>query len=351
MDKVKKREVADKKIADIIESSFYVPYDLVAGMNEQEDGVQGGEPCRIDAMKDYLSWMRGFVYAWYGWANDGKSTFVDFLCVLKAKLDDWKVCVFKPEDMDTVLIDSKAKIKGNRIYKNLAWNLTGKTWNKKFALDNKVEQMTAKEEYAAIKFIREHFFIIYPEDRLYKSMIDNCSYMYEKHGIDMFVWDPFNEVELPPGERSDQQLVTVFRAIKKFAMETNSVFNIVSHPRSISEVKEKTGMFKVVNQYMQLGGGMWDIKMDLQCSIHRPYRHDNPRDPRMHFYNLKTKQAEIVGCDKGVFEDIEFDRIKKQYYFNGVNPMTGERKRMPGVKENPGFDFNKPSTPTDDLPF
>lgn len=344
----------DKAVKEIpLIESFYIPLDMAASINESEEGVQGGETCRIDAMKDVFAWMRGFVNAWYGWPSDGKTTFLDFLSVMKAKFDGWKVCAFKPEDMDTVLDDrGKATIKANRIYKNLAWSLTGRTWNKKFAETNGVPKMTMEEEMEALKFIKKHFFIIYPQERQYKSMLDNYKYMYEKFGIDMFVLDPFNEVELPANERSDQQLVSVFRDVKKFAMETNTVFNIVSHPRSMTEVKEKGGAFKIVNQYMQIGGAAWDIKMDGQYSVHRPYRHDKPTDPRVHFYNLKQKQAEIVGCDKGVYEDIEFDRIKKQYYFNGVNPMTGERKNAKGVV-NPVIDFSAPIKKMDDdsVPF
>ncbi len=112
-------------------SSSYIPLDIAASVNEHEEGVQGGEPCGVDQLGDVFAWMRGSINGWYGWANDGKSEFRDFLKVIKAKRDGWKFCCFRPEDMDSVITGGKAHIRANRIYKNLAWNLTGKTWSKK----------------------------------------------------------------------------------------------------------------------------------------------------------------------------------------------------------------------------
>lgn len=343
MDKIKGKD--EKKVEPQIESSFYVPLDMAAIINEADNYVQSGESSRVDALKDVFAWMRGFVNGWYGWPNDGKGTMFDFLALLKAKYDGCKICAFKPEDMDTVVVGGKATIKANRIYKNLAWSLTGKTWNKGFAERRGVTAMTYDEEMDALKFIKKHFFVIYPHDRKYKSMLDNCLFMYEKFGIDIFLWDPFNEVELPNNERGDERLVAVFRDVKKFAMETNTSFNIVSHAKSMMDVKEKEGpkkgQFKVVTQFMQLGGAAWDIKMDGQFSIHRPYRHDNPRDPRVHFYNLKQKQSEVVGVERGVCEDVVFDPNQKGYYFDGINPMSGHKieKKEPQPQQEPQGNF------------
>lgn len=346
MDKIKK----STKITH--EESFYIPFDTAASINDSE-GVQSGESCRVISLNETFAWMRGFVYAWYGWSNDGKGTFFDFLAVVKAKYDGWKFCCFKPEDMDTVMQKGKPKIKANRIYKNLAWSLTGKTWNKNFAERKGIVKMTLDEEMEAIRFIKQHFFIIYPHDRKYNSMLDNCLYMFEQFGIDAFLWDPFNEVELPDNERGDERLVKVFREVKRFSMETNTSFNIVNHPRSQNDEKVKDGpnkgRFKVVTQFMQLGGSAWDMKMDGQFSIHRPYRHDNPRDPRVHFYNLKQKQVEVVGVERGVYEDIVFDPLTKQYYFGGKNPLTGEeiknRPTQPDIGAYAGRKKKEQDTP------
>jgi hypothetical protein len=311
--------------------SSYIPLDVAAAINEHGEIVQGGESCRVDALKDVFAWMPGFVNAWYGWSNDGKGTFLDYMAVIKAKYDGKKFCMYKQEDMDTVIENGRPQIKANRIYKNLAWTLTGKTWNAAFAKKNNCTAMTLAEEQEALDFISQHFFIIYPQDRKYANILDDFKFMFEKFGVYAFVLDPWNTVKLPEGERSDQQLINAFIDTKEFAMKTNTVFNIVNHARSMNDVKEKDGKYKVVNQFMQLGGSAWDIKMDSQYSIYRPERHLNPADPKVHFYNLKQRQAEVVGVERGEYTKIVFDKLKKQYYFDGVNPMDGS------VKEGFGF--------------
>lgn len=361
--------------------SFYIPLDLSASINEHEEGIQGGETSRVADLDKTFQWMRGNLNGWYGWANDGKGTFLDYLMVLKAKYDNWKFCCFKPEDMDTIRVKRSGKleveIKANMIYKNFAWTLTGKTWIKNFSEKHNIKRMTLDEENEALEFVRKHFFIIYPHEREYTSMLDNCKWMYDKHGIDSFLWDPFNEIEIDYNKRADQVLSKVFSDCKTFSMKTNSVFNIVSHPRTINDVKEKDGSFKVVTQFHQLGGFMWDNKMDAQFSIHRPFRHLAPTDAKVkkvHLYNLKQKKAEAVGAHRGVYKEIDFDPIRRQYYFDGLNPVDGsmteeKRKAMAGEPVVPGTDIftemitkkNKkeigPKNPTepkkadDDLPF
>lgn len=331
-------------------TSSYVPLDIAASVNEHEEGVQGGETCCVEQLKDVFSWMRGTINGWYGWSNDGKSQMRDFLKVLKSKNDGWKWCCFRPEDMDTVMVGGKPQIKANRIYKNMAWSLTGKTWSKNFAKRYFINQMTLEEEMEALEFITKHIFVIYPKDRRYKNLIDEKRFMYEKYGIDGFETDPISGMILPDHERGDERLAAVLFDEKEFALQTNSVNDFVNHPKSMQEVKEKDGRFKVVNQFMVLGGSMNDAKMDGQYSVYRCERHLNPSDPKVHFWNLKQKNAQVVGVQRGVYEKIEFSFTKMQYYFDGINPMTGENKNTP--KQAP-VDFTQSKTqanePKEDL--
>lgn len=344
----------------------YVPYDVMAGMIEHEEGVQGGETSHVEELREVFAWMRGFVNGWYGWANDGKGTFFDFMAVLKAKYAGWKFCCYKPEDMDSVFVDGHAEIKANRIYKNLAWSLTGKTWNKNFAERYFAPRMTEQEENEAMKFITSHFYIIYPETRHYKNLLDDFRFMHEKFGIDCFLIDPWNAVKMDDHQRGDERLVDAFIDVKEFALRTNTVFNIVNHPRSMTDTKVgkgKDSAFKVVDQFMQLGGSAWDMKMDGQYSIYRPERHIDPKDPRVQFYNLKQRQSEVIGVERGCYgrtedgQSIKFNRQKKQYFFNGVCPMDGSMSpELVKAGGNQADIFSAPKQETkkaddDELPF
>lgn len=281
------------------------------------------------------------------------SEFRDYLKVLKAKRDGWKFCIFRPEDMNSIISEGKAKIKANRLYKNLAWNLTGQTWNEAFAKKYYLTRMTLDEEQDALTFITDHIFVIYPKDRHYKNIQDEFRFMHEKYGIDAFEIDTFSGVLLPAhkGERDDEKMVRCFFDFKQLALETNTVIDFVAHAKAQNDVKEKDGRFKVVNQFMVLGGSAWDAKMDGQYSIYRPERHLSPKDPKVHFWNLKQKESQIVGVERGVCEGIEFAYTKKQYFFDGVNPLTGEVKLKPGEKKGPiDFSQSKPRDP-DELPL
>ena len=334
-----------------IRSHSKIDLDLAAAVNDHGQKVQEGETCRVDALKDVFAWMRGFVNGWYGWSSDGKSLMLDYLSVIKAKRDNWKFCMFKPENMDVVMEGGKPKIKANRIYKNLAWTLTGNTWNKTFSEKHRCKMMTLDEEADALKFVTDHIHIIFPQDRRFKNMMDEYRFMYEKFGIDVFILDPWYTVKLPDTKRSDQQLTDCFTEIKEFSLLTNTSFNIVNHARSMTDVKDKNGAFKIVNQFMQLGGSAWDIVMDGQFSIYRQNRHLKARDTAATFFNLKQRDGEIVGVDRGEYDKIFLDRTKRQYYFDNINPMDGSLHPSKQGKTMEMSFKDQPPPPTDESPF
>lgn len=332
-------------------SDNYIALDLERALEEHGQYVQTGETCRVDLLKDHFAWMRGFVSAFYGWPSSGKSMFISFMMMVKSIRDGWKWGIYSPEEMNAVIENGKLKIKADRIYFNLAWTYSGKPWDKRFAEKHNCEIMTKEEEKEALEFVTEHFYVIHPTDRSVTSILENFSDLNERFGaMDGFLIDPWNVVKMDNTKRADEMLTDAFIDVKQFTMLTNSCFNIISHPRSLKEVKsstEKHSPYKVVNQFMQSGGAAWDNKMDVQCSIERPKSHLEPRDPNVNFHNLKQRQFEIVGVNKGTVEGIEFDFKKRRYYFEGVDIISGELKS--GLQKQASM-FDKKQE-TGDLPF
>jgi hypothetical protein len=246
----------------------------------------------------------------------------DFLSVVKAKKDGWKSCMFKQEDMGSYNGDLSA----NAIYDKLVWTLTGVTPFEKYAKAHNCPLLPWDKHQEALEWIKKHFFIVSPKNRKYRNVLDEFMFFYEVFGIDQFVIDPWITIILDEMERGDERLVQAFLACKEFVQKTNTVMNIVSHAGSRHETKEKGGAFRVVTQFMQLGGAAWDIKMDGQFSIHRPFRHKDPNDPRVNLWNLKQRDSELVGAERGVYKKIELDRNRRQYYFDGVCPIDGSTK-------------------------
>src|SRR5882762_6727696 len=341
--------------------SSYVPMDINAMTIEWAEGATVGEKSYVSELDEIFSWMRTHVNGWYGWANDVKGTFFDFMSVMKSKFDGWKWGMMKQEDMSSfkyTLDDGKKAIRitASSIFNNLIWAYTGKTPYGHYAKKHYLEKISLDEYHEAAAWVSKHFFIINPQDRTYNNIMDEFKFLYEKYGIDGWLIDPFKSIKLDGNQRTDFMMDDLFINTKKFALETNTCFNFIAHPKSMSDVKEKDGRYKVVNQFMVAGGAAWDNNMDAQFSIYRPERHLNPSDPKVHFHNLKQRQAEIVGVSRGSYEFVRFDNKSKRYFFNGVCPLDGSRppEKFPdtrGQNTPPNPDLFTTSANADDLPF
>jgi len=316
----------DEKVEKPDFDSAYKPVLIDSLLRELSEGEQTGETSRVSELDDIFKWMRGTINGWYGWANDGKGTFFDFLSVMKANFDGWKFCVMKQEDMSsTKFPDEKAaKITANSIHKSYVWTKTGKTPLRGFSERNGVELISKKEYMEALAWVDEHFIVVYPRDRRYRNVMDTFAFYYEKFGIDAFLIDPFKSLKLEGDKRTDWMMDDLFIECKEFALQTNTSFNFIAHPKSMTDIKDKDGRYKVVNQFMIAGGAAWDNNMDSQYSIYRPERHLNPSDPKVHFHNLKQRKSEEVGAKRGSYEDIKFDPLTRRYFFNGACPLSGE---------------------------
>lgn len=324
-------------------SAAYVPPNIQLMVNEWNEGTETGEPSRISELDEVFAWKRGFISGWYGWSNDGKGTFFDFMATVKAKHDGWKFCMMKQEDMSSRKSGKNIVMTADDIYNNIIWGYTGKTPYKHFAKKHFIPQIPLDEYMDKMTWVEEHFFVVNPTDRKFKNVMDTFLYYYEKFGIDVFLIDPWKSIITDRStDTIDQVLNQAFIECKEFALKTNTSFNIIAHPKSMQDVKEKDGKYKVVNQFMVSGGAAWDNNMDAQYSIYRPERHLSPSDPKVHFYNLKQRKSEIVGARRGVYENITFDYKTKRYFFNQVCPLDGSLKPDRFAKKEGMMDFGAP---------
>lgn len=355
--------MSKKKSEDPKIESSYLPPDIASLINEHQEGEQLGQPSRIQTLDTVFRWMPGTINGFYGWANDGKGTFYDFLAVMRAKFDNKKFCMMKQEDISSTRYKNEApKITANRIYKGLAWMVTGKTPYKQFAQEHKIPQIELDEYLEAMNWIQDHFYVLYPKDRTWANVMREFQFYYDKYGIDHFLIDPWKSVKMgsDEGKRADHVLDDILIEGKDFAVRTNTTLDIIAHPKSMQEVrqgKQPDSPYKVVTQFMIAGGAPWDNNMDGQFSIYRDQRHLNPRDPSVELHNLKQRNSEEVGAQRGKVSGIQFDRLTHRYYFNGVCPIDGSMARGHGSQGVVDFTAPKFETPkpkddkADDLPF
>lgn len=344
--------------------SSFLSVDAASLLREYDEGEVIGETSRVADLDDVFKWHKGTQNAFYGWANDGKGTFYDFLAVMKAKFDGYKFCMMKQEDISSTRYKKETpKITANRIHKGLVWTLTGKTPYKHIAEKYNLDRIQKAEYMDALEWVSDHFYIMYPRDRRYKAVMDNFRFAQEKWGIDVFLIDPWKSLNLQENDagRADWLLDNIFIANKEFAVQTNTIMDYIAHPKSLTDVRDGKGPdapFKVVTQFHIAGGAAWDNNMDAQYSIYRPERHMNARDPKVEFHNLKQRNSEEVGAQRGVCKGITFNRLQRRYYFRGVCPIDGSIDQAIYSKYQPTqmgtIDFSEPRKKQDlptDVPF
>lgn len=313
-----------KKIALDKRSLSYVPPNTLQMKREFENGKEVGEPAHIVEMQKIFSWKLGFINCFTGWPNDGKSTFFLFMALIKAYVDGWKACIWSPEMISSYRIEDNGKpkvlISANDIYDELVFMLTGRCPYKHYEKQYGIKQMTWDEYHEAMEWVKKHFFIMYPQNKKPADIIDHFKYYSEVHGCVNFAIDPFKNLELNEDGRTDYYLDRIFGGFKEFAIMYNAILNIIAHPKSQNEPKNKDGSYKVCNQNMLAGGASWNNNMDGIYSNYRPNRHTNPTDPMVWFFTLKQRKQQLVGR-VGVCKDIIFDFLKNRYYFNGICPI------------------------------
>lgn len=331
-------------------------------LKEFREGKPVGDTARIEIMKENFSWMRTFVNCWTGWPNDGKTTFFQFMALIKAITDGWKFLIWSPEMINTRETPTGIKYSSVDIMDELVFMYTGKTPYKHYKALYGIEQMPEQEYLAALDFLEQYFIIIQPQDRKYTDLLDNFYYFHEIHGVDAFLIDPFKNLEQDQDSRTDLYLDKVFTDFKICSQKTNTSFNIIAHPKQQVDPKNSDGSYKFCTQHMLNGGASWNNNMDGIYSIYRPMKHKSPTDPQTNFISLKQRKQQLVGRT-GICKDIEFEFRTNRYYFNGVCPIDGSQqagkpKAIHEAKPTQApihfgpVTFNEPQTfADDDTPF
>lgn len=291
---------------------------------EFRNGKVVGEDAEISALSENFSWKRGFVNCWTGWPNDGKTTYFQFMAVMKSLVSKYKWCIWPPEMLNTWKSQSGIiKTSASDIVDELVFMMTGKNPYLHYQQRYNIPQMSEHDYRAAVQWVKEHFVIIHPKDRKYTDLIDNFKYFHDKYNFDGFLIDPFKNLDHNQSEgRFDLYLDKVFSDVKEFALETNTSMNFIAHPKAQTDSQNADGTFKICTQYMLAGGAAWNNSMDGIYSIYRPHKHAKATDPRVTFLNLKQRKQQLVGR-VGQYEKIEFLFDTNRYYFDGHCPIDG----------------------------
>lgn len=327
----------DPKLTHPHESELLEP-DLVSMLAEFDQGKPVGEAAHIEGLSDQFTWKKTFVNCWTGRPNEGKSTLLMFLALLKSKRDNWKWCLWSPEMINSHKADGKITRSSSDIFDELIHAFSGKNPYKHFTQKYGIPQMKKDEYIEALEWLQDRIFVINPEDKKYNSLLDCFKYWNDVHSFDGFIIDPFKNVRYDQKGTTDVVLHHIFDEIKDVAIDTNTSINIVAHPKSVSSGKDarkdgkENGAYRVVTQFDLLGGSAWDNAMDGIFSVYRPFRHKDPNDPRTWLYHLKQRKKHLVG-ETGVYKRIQYNMQKNRFFFDGVCPLSGDFERPLPINE------------------
>lgn len=312
-----------KTITEAIE----VPIDGVYNLNDVKlsmldtfrNGKKRGTTTYWKEIDPAWTWRTGEVNIWTGYQNEGKSLFLESLCVLKAFYDGDSFAVFSPENTPV-----------NDFYDNLIEIYIGKSADPIY----KANQMEEEVYLEAMDFISSKFFVIYPErDFGLKTIFEKAKYLIKKKGIRHLIIDPYNTIEhqLKSGEREDLYISRFMSELKRFAIEFDISIHLVAH--QLTPQKDAKGRYLRPDTNRIKGGGTFADKADNVLIVWRPERALDFSSTEVMFGSQKIKKQKLVGYPQDII-NINFNRKSNRYFIDDVSPFdTVDEMRTGELKE------------------
>lgn len=292
-----------------IEGIFTIADVSSSMLNSYRNGQNRGETTGITEIDKAWTWRNGEVNLWTGYQNEGKSLFLNQLCLIRAIISGVKVAVFSPENFPL-----------DDFYNDLIEAYIGKSCDPYYSNN----YMSEDEYKQGMNFIKDYFFVIYPDkDFKLQTIFDKAKYLVKKHGIRTLVIDPYNTIEhlTTSGEREDLYISRFMTQLKRFAIENEVSVNLVAHQVTPMKNEKDQGRYFRPELNKIKGGGTFADKADNVLYVWRPNRALDFKDPDVVFGSQKIKKQKLVGIPQNI-DQITFNVREQRYYFSGVSPFT-----------------------------
>lgn len=184
------------------------------------NGMQRGAETGWLNMRGRLTFETGRFVVVTGRPGDGKSEFVDELCLRLALHHDWRVAYFSPENVPIVYHLRK-----------LAEKLTGFRFER-------AGRMTDELFNGVNVWLSENVSHILPADDAYTldSILERARQLVMRRGIRILVLDPLNRIEqrLEAGQTELQYISSLLNTLVRFAQQHRVLVILVAHPRKVN---------------------------------------------------------------------------------------------------------------------
>jgi len=298
--------------------------------DEMQDTFTHGKPkgttTYIPVIDAAWKW-RNDLNLWTGYQNEGKTTFLLQLCLIKAYWEGWKFAVFSPENIPV-----------SEFYDDLIEAYIGKPCDPDF----KAQQMSRSEYKEAFDFVNQHFFIIYPEDNFsIQTVFDKARHLIRKYGCRALIIDPYNTIEhqMESNTREDLYISKFMSHLKRFSNENQVSVHLVAHQKT--PVKDSNGRYYKPDLNNIKGGGTFPDKADNVLFVWRPERALDFSNPEVIFGSQKIRKQRLTGTPQDVW-GIMFNRLQNRYSFQGLSPLKlidDDRKMKKGKMEQVEMTF------------
>ena len=272
---------------DVIDDMMY---DLVNGLDK-------GTTTYIQDFNESWSWRSSEVNLWTGIANEGKSTWMRFLCLIKALEENKKFCFFAPED-------APAK----SFFDDLIHTLAGKSTDK----DSK-EFIGVDLYEKCYHLIKDLFSFIYikPPKNTIENIVIEWEKMYQE-GVYGFIIDPFVRMSKSKDcpERDDLAAAYLMSILTDFGREHKDVsIHMVMHQGTPKRLE--TGLYPEPSMYAIKSGGTYADMADNIISVWRPLYAKNSLDTEVRIKSQKIKKQKLVGVPSET--KFRYSRKKNRY--------------------------------------
>lgn len=318
-----------------VEGIFEVSDVRDSMLDSFRNGKRRGTTTYFPEIDEAWTHRTGEVNVWTGYENEGKSTLLNQLLLIKAKMDGDKTVFFTPENFPL-----------DDFYDELSEMYLGKS------VDNHYPNCATEQEYIkALDFCQSKFFAIYPkEDFKLESIFERTKYLVRRKGVTQLVIDPYNTIEhlQKSNEREELYISRFMATLKRFAIENDISIHLVAHQNS-ARIDPKTNNFYQPWSANIKGGAVFAQKADNVLFVQRPNIKTDRKDTSVLFGSLKVKKQRLVGIPQNV-DGMIYLRNRARYYFNGFNPLNEESvdnietKPLPKVSTQQAFGI-------DDIPF
>ena len=259
-------------------------------------GAKKGETTGVDHIDKVFKWMKGFTYVFAGYANHGKSEFLNYLMLMKSLKDGYKWAVFTPEGHTP-----------DTFYDNLIHMYSGQTTDHRSG-----NQITRSEYWKAANFIKEHFYYIYPKKEHSAENINAIfKYLIDHEGVDGCVIDPYNQLSFDSSGTEYLQIRNFLQTQRRFYIENNVIGIIVAHPKNPNP--NDNGSIDPPQVYQISGGAEWNNKSDVIMTYHRPNFYSDITDTSCIFGTKKIKRQKDMALPGDI--NMMFDRKKNRFLF------------------------------------